>query len=605
MKSRRSVWTAFVVWCLVSLVGLGGISTLVLVLESREVRSAARQDHQDNLRLALWRMDSWLAPHLAHEAARSYVDYEPFYPQQVAYNRLLSQLGPGEVLTPSPLLNYRSEYVTLHFQMGSDGTLSSPQAPRGNLRDLAEANFLPTEALLANTVVLDALEQVIEPQTVMACASQAAVREEPVIPLPLAAERAAADDEITEAAERKQQMLKATEWSHRKGTFDPNLKAPAGQAYSLTPDNAAGSIARIGPFVPLWTTVDGVSGLVFVREVSIGDEMSYQGFVANWDALREALLAQIADLLPDAELVVVRDDAADVGSILASIPVALDVETPPPPAVPLLTPVRVTLGATWIAGFIGLMALGGTVRASLRFGEKGRRFASAVTHELRTPLTTFRMYTEMLADGMVDDDARRREYLETLRGESGRLSSLVENVLSYARLEEGGRAPTPVAVTEEMILGRIDPMLRRRTDEAGMVLDLDVDLGGRNARFDLDAVSQILFNLVDNACKYADGDDPTILVSVRRQGDRVLITVRDHGPGIPACDLDSIFDAFERGVARDSQLPGIGLGLALSRELATAMNGHLRLVPPAGVGACFELAIPVTVAEVRSGGSMN
>ena len=77
------------------------------------------------------------------------------------------------------------------------------------------------------------------------------------------------------------------------------------------------------------------------------------------------------------------------------------------------------------------------LRASIAFGERRSRFASAVTHELRTPLTTFRMYSEMLADDMVPDEGQRRVYLATLKEESGRLATLVENVLTYARLEEG------------------------------------------------------------------------------------------------------------------------------------------------------------------------
>ncbi len=69
--------------------------------------------------------------------------------------------------------------------------------------------------------------------------------------------------------------------------------------------------------------------------------------------------------------------------------------------------------------------------------ERRRIFVSAVTHELRTPLTTFRLYTDMLADGMVSGEEKRRSYLERLRGEAQRLSHLVENVLFYARLESG------------------------------------------------------------------------------------------------------------------------------------------------------------------------
>ena len=86
---------------------------------------------------------------------------------------------------------------------------------------------------------------------------------------------------------------------------------------------------------------------------------------------------------------------------------------------------------------LAISAVGFTLRSTMALGERRARFASAVTHELRTPLTTFRMYSEMLADDMVKDPAQRATYLSTLRSEADRLSRLVENVLCFARLEDG------------------------------------------------------------------------------------------------------------------------------------------------------------------------
>jgi signal transduction histidine kinase len=115
----------------------------------------------------------------------------------------------------------------------------------------------------------------------------------------------------------------------------------------------------------------------------------------------------------------------------------------------------------------GALALAACAAAALLAGvialsERRASFVSSVTHELRTPLTTFRMYAEMLARGMVPNEARRQEYLHTLEREADRLTHLVENVLSYARLERGRRPQIGDCVTPASLLARIGPRLEQR-----------------------------------------------------------------------------------------------------------------------------------------------
>src|SRR5262249_46530790 len=154
--------------------------------------------------------------------------------------------------------------------------------------------------------------------------------------------------------------------------------------------------------------------------------------------------------------------------------------------------------------------------------------------------TTFRMYTEMLSGGMVLEEEKRRSYLTTLAREAERLGHLVQNVLAYSRLEKGrpGGALETVALGDA--LSRVSRPLSERAEQAGMTLVLEESAGAQAAkvRADVSAVDQVLFNLVDNACKYAGkADDRRIHLGARLAERHAVIEVRDHGPGIPADEV--------------------------------------------------------------------
>jgi signal transduction histidine kinase len=232
---------------------------------------------------------------------------------------------------------------------------------------------------------------------------------------------------------------------------------------------------------------------------------------------------------------------------------------------------------------------------ALTLSERRGAFVSAVTHELRTPLTTLRMYTEMLAEGMIRDDDKRRSYLATLRAEADRLGHLVENVLAYSRIERGRARGHIVTVPLNELIDRVRQRLSERAEQAGMQLLVEPAEGdGRIVRADPSAVEQILFNLVDNACKYAaSAADRTIHLDADGRNGQALIRVRDHGPGISLQDGRRLFRPFCKS-AHDAanSAPGVGLGLALSRRLAREMGGDLCLDERPGDGAAFVLTLP-------------
>jgi signal transduction histidine kinase len=309
----------------------------------------------------------------------------------------------------------------------------------------------------------------------------------------------------------------------------------------------------------------------------------------DWPKLQRRLPLEIADLFPYA-----RVEPAGTGGnerLLASLPVRLE---PGPLARPVPDdgpPVMLGLGLAWASVLLAVAAVVALLLGAVALSERRAVFVSAVTHELRTPLTTFRTYTEMLSRNMVPEGARA-EYLETLRREADRLAHLTENVLLYSRLERGPGGHRVEEVELGALLERVRPRLESRAAQAGMTLAMaDLDL---RVRGDATAIEQILFNAVDNACKYAAAtDDKQIRIDGRPQGGRVVVEVSDGGPGIPPEDRRRLFQPFSRS-ARDAagRAPGVGLGLALSRRLARAMGGDLELVER-GAGACFRLTLPV------------
>ncbi len=234
----------------------------------------------------------------------------------------------------------------------------------------------------------------------------------------------------------------------------------------------------------------------------------------------------------------------------------------------------------------GLFAVDRMTGVVVEFAERRNNFVAAVSHELKTPLTAIRMYGEMLRDGLVADDAKRAEYYGTITDESERLSRLIDNVLEFSRLERGRRelalaAGDPGTVIREA-LERLGPHAAR--EGFRLVPEVEPDLPP--VLFDRDALLQVVFNLVDNAIKYAaSAERRDIVVRVARHGDGVEVGVRDFGPGVPAPAARRIFEPFYRGENElTRRTRGTGIGLALVRELAQAMGARVESDAPADGG---------------------
>jgi signal transduction histidine kinase len=267
----------------------------------------------------------------------------------------------------------------------------------------------------------------------------------------------------------------------------------------------------------------------------------------------------------------------------------------------------------WAAALVACAAVGLTGRSLVDLAERRIRFVSAVTHELRTPLTSLRLYIDLLMSGMIQDETKRQEYLNTLATESDRLHRLIDNVLDFAKLEKrrANGDMKPVKVSD--LLDQLRTTWADRLGADGKELVVISTLPPETeVCTDAAMVHQIVGNLIDNARKYTrDADDRRIWLwakpggaalptsesapQVRRVGSsKVTFEVEDRGAGVPAGERKSIFKPFRRGAQADAKAGGAGLGLALAKQWAEVLGGTLTYRPAEGApGACFRLELQV------------
>jgi signal transduction histidine kinase len=203
-----------------------------------------------------------------------------------------------------------------------------------------------------------------------------------------------------------------------------------------------------------------------------------------------------------------------------------------------------------------------------------REFIANASHELRTPLFSLGGHLELLVEEDLDD-ATRREFLGRMREQVDRLTKLAGELLDLSRLDAGrlrvDRDPVDLAQITELLLEEFDS----RAQGTGHELSRDGVDGGATGLGDQQRILQVGRALVENALRHTP-PGTHVLVSARRNGDRVALTVADDGPGISETAAVQVFERFYRGDT-GGRASGSGLGLAIARELAVAMQGEIEL----------------------------
>lgn len=242
-------------------------------------------------------------------------------------------------------------------------------------------------------------------------------------------------------------------------------------------------------------------------------------------------------------------------------------------------------------------AFNGMAESLSRTESRRREFVANVSHELRTPMTAISGFADGFLDGTIPASEERR-YLETISSETKRLSRLVRSMLDMSRLQDGAPARMERFDLNEMVVRTVLSFEERVTQKH---LDMELRLPEDSifAMGDVDALTRVVYNLMDNAVKFSD-EGKTVTVSVWKENGLAYTSVRNQGATIPREELPLIFDRFHKSDASRSQdREGVGLGLYMARAILAAHEQNIFVTSEDGETA-FTFTLALAEEEQKS-----
>jgi signal transduction histidine kinase len=222
------------------------------------------------------------------------------------------------------------------------------------------------------------------------------------------------------------------------------------------------------------------------------------------------------------------------------------------------------------------------------------RFLATMSHELRTPLTALAGYNELLADQVMGPMTESQlDVVERMRSVTTHLSAMIEEILAFTSLEEGREMVRPSEFLAEDLVRAAAAVIEPLASQKGITLDVVLPRASVRMTSDIDKARQVLVNLLGNAVKFTDSG--TVTLQLSRSGHSVRLDIADTGIGIPADELPRLFRPFaqvDTGLTR--RHGGTGLGLYISRRLATMLGGHIEVSSAVGKGSTFSVVLPVS-----------
>lgn len=550
MRNRdHRVWIAFACCACLVVAAMLWLTRSVISTERNRAIAEIRAELQERVRLSLWRMDSLGASILIEENA---------IPPKLF-------LSKPETTLPA-MARFETPDGTTIRGTGDDAALAMCSTALPELVVKKDTDPKPKKAAEKS----EAYEEYVPP-------AQSKMRG--------GAELQTAAN-LAEKANRSMWLSQAL--SNQTTTYAGDV-SPDAQRNTAAPTLGDRGVSNpLGDFKPTW-----YDGSLFLIRRGMSVTTFAQGSLVDETKLKEILLAQSRRLLPAATLSRAENERDD-SFILASFPFKLSPGSigATPESIPRT--ISISLLAGWIAALVALLAAFFLIANIMKLSDRRASFVSAVTHELRTPLTTFRLYSDMLSTGAVREE-KRPVYLKVLSQEADRLSHLVENVLAFSQIERGSARSAVSEVDLHETLESMRERFESRLGAAGLKLDFR-PANPLRLTLDTSALEHVLFNLIDNAAKYAANSEPPVVsLETCVLGGKIQVRVIDHGPGISSSECKRVFRPFHKSAKQAAETkPGVGLGLALSSRLARSMGGTLsyHAKPDGSAGAMFVLTLP-------------
>jgi len=584
-----------------------GLPTVFLLHRSyQHLQTESEFSFKEHAYLVLQMLNQRIYDDLAVEEHRSYSEYR--------FIRAVPVIG-GEEVTLSELAQYpvRSHYGGMigHFQLEPDGSVKTPVLPDGLLEKI------PVENRAGREAVRDSILHILEHLEIgLQGSARPSPRPEDArhIDRDSLSRLYGKDFKLAVLLNEDRQFRRRYETSSKKEAlvFDVESARLQGLDDSLNASvpTLPGGITEV-EIDPFQARFDAYHILYF-RNVWRNEERFIQGFAVDLQDYLGNLVLKEVGFSPtqqpislsfgthDTSFVHFGDaegpDAHELFSVPLQYPlndmylkVSMNRRKAPPGA-----------GMILLLGVAMLLVLGGGLFSvyrltvsQIKLAAKRQDFISAVSHELKTPLTAIRMYAELLQNQWVASEAKRAKYYDMIASETERLTRLIQNVLSLSNLDRNRWHVQMQNVNPRSILEEIIGKYRATIEKAGYTLDLQLDSCEFTVQMDKDAIAQILMNLVDNSMKFSKDCQPKLLsVGFHVNGSDVFYSVRDYGPGIPAGELDRVFDEFyrvENEMTRKTS--GTGIGLSMVKKLCALT--HLRVrVENASPGLRTEVHFP-------------
>ncbi|MGE5350726.1 MAG: sensor histidine kinase [Acidobacteriota bacterium] len=240
-----------------------------------------------------------------------------------------------------------------------------------------------------------------------------------------------------------------------------------------------------------------------------------------------------------------------------------------------------------------------SIKKEIRLAQIKSDFVSNVSHELRTPLALISMFSETLEMGRVKTEEKKKEYYGIISQEAGRLSRIVNKILSFSQIEAGRKKYSFKESDLNNAVQEVFNTYKFHMKNNGFNFSFEPKENLPLVMLDCEAVSQAVINLIDNAAKYS-GDKKVVKAVTGQDQDYVFVEVRDEGIGIPAEDQEKIFEKFFRvSTGEVHNVKGTGLGLTLVKHIMEAHRGKVTVKSRVGEGSIFRLSFPITKQDLR------